>query len=249
MKKSMKFSPEGRERAVRMIDECRRNGLPSSPLQARSAVPLGRCRVGFAGTNGTRGSATAPLRTCGASKIWNARSKKCAVHVPSATQPRSRQIENVRQANRQVYGAGKVWRQMNREGIAVARRTVERLMRRAWHGRANRDRRCEDALPAGSGQSAVQGRSSESTAGERLHLRFDLARLAVRGFRHRRVWPKPASNRRRAGQGGSLGQRARRDRRRLVDPSPGAVGDSGSRGSWPPSNGCQGSNTPSHSNR
>lgn len=30
----------------------------------------------------------------------------------------------------QVYGADKVWRQMNREGIAVARCTVERLMHR-----------------------------------------------------------------------------------------------------------------------
>jgi transposase InsO family protein len=30
----------------------------------------------------------------------------------------------------QVYGADKVWKQMNREGIAVARCTVERLMRR-----------------------------------------------------------------------------------------------------------------------
>ena len=38
-------------------------------------------------------------------------------------------IERVWQANWQVYGADKVWRQMNREGIAVARCTVERLMR------------------------------------------------------------------------------------------------------------------------
>ena len=30
----------------------------------------------------------------------------------------------------QVYGAEKVWKQMNREDIAVARCTVERLMRR-----------------------------------------------------------------------------------------------------------------------
>ena len=40
------------------------------------------------------------------------------------------QIERVWQVNLQVYGADKVWRQMNREGIAVARCTVERLMRR-----------------------------------------------------------------------------------------------------------------------
>jgi len=39
-------------------------------------------------------------------------------------------VEQVWQANLQVYGADKVWQQMNREGIAVARCTVERLMRR-----------------------------------------------------------------------------------------------------------------------
>ncbi|WP_265941681.1 IS3 family transposase [Dechloromonas sp. A34] len=40
------------------------------------------------------------------------------------------EIKRVWQANLQVYGADKVWRQLNREGIAVARCTVERLMRR-----------------------------------------------------------------------------------------------------------------------
>jgi putative transposase len=40
------------------------------------------------------------------------------------------EIERVWQANLQVYGTDKVWRQLNREGIAVARCTVERLMRR-----------------------------------------------------------------------------------------------------------------------
>jgi transposase InsO family protein len=40
------------------------------------------------------------------------------------------QIERVWQVNLQAYGADKVWRQMNREGVEVARCTVERLMRR-----------------------------------------------------------------------------------------------------------------------
>ncbi len=39
-------------------------------------------------------------------------------------------IERVWQANLQVYGADKVWRQLHREGVVVARCTVERLMRR-----------------------------------------------------------------------------------------------------------------------
>ena len=41
-----------------------------------------------------------------------------------------REIERVWKANFSVYGADKVWRQLNREKIAVARCTVERLMRR-----------------------------------------------------------------------------------------------------------------------
>lgn len=39
-------------------------------------------------------------------------------------------IEQVWQSNLQVYGARKVWRQLHREGVPVARCTVERLMRR-----------------------------------------------------------------------------------------------------------------------
>ena len=40
------------------------------------------------------------------------------------------EIGRVWQANMQVYGVRKVWHQLQREGIAVARCTVERLMRR-----------------------------------------------------------------------------------------------------------------------
>ena len=40
------------------------------------------------------------------------------------------QVERVFKANMSVYGADKVWRQLNRERIATARCTVERLMRR-----------------------------------------------------------------------------------------------------------------------
>ncbi len=38
-------------------------------------------------------------------------------------------VDRVWQANRRVYGARKVWKQLAREGIVVARCTVERLMR------------------------------------------------------------------------------------------------------------------------
>ena len=40
------------------------------------------------------------------------------------------QVQRVFEANLQVYGADKVWRQLLRESVAVARCTVERLMRR-----------------------------------------------------------------------------------------------------------------------
>jgi len=56
---------------------------------------------------------------------------------PSLLSPRAQRdaelapkIEQVWNANFQVYGADKVWKQMNREGLRVARCTVERLMKR-----------------------------------------------------------------------------------------------------------------------
>jgi len=56
-----------------------------------------------------------------------ARAKRDAVLVP--------EIERVWRANLQVYGADKVWHQLGREGTAIARCTVERLMRRqGLHG-------------------------------------------------------------------------------------------------------------------
>src|SRR3954447_8704498 len=55
---------------------------------------------------------------------------------PAKASPRARQdlvlmeqIRRVHEANFGVYGARKVWRQLAREGIVVARCTVERLMR------------------------------------------------------------------------------------------------------------------------
>jgi len=39
-------------------------------------------------------------------------------------------IERVWQANMRIYGADKIWKQMNREGLSIARCTVERLMKR-----------------------------------------------------------------------------------------------------------------------
>ena len=56
-----------------------------------------------------------------------ARAQRDAVLLPH--------IQRVWDVNLRVYGADKVWRQMNREGITVARCTVERLMRKlGLHG-------------------------------------------------------------------------------------------------------------------
>jgi putative transposase len=43
---------------------------------------------------------------------------------------RSEEIKCVFEANYEVYGAPKVWKQLNREGFPIARCTVERLMRK-----------------------------------------------------------------------------------------------------------------------
>ena len=56
-------------------------------------------------------------------------------------------IERVWEANLQVYGADKVWKQMNREGIIVARCTVERLMRRLGLQGVRRGKRIRTTVP------------------------------------------------------------------------------------------------------
>jgi len=56
-------------------------------------------------------------------------------------------IERVWEANFQVYGADKVWRQLNREGRAVARCTVERLMGLQGLAGARRGKRQRTTVP------------------------------------------------------------------------------------------------------
>jgi putative transposase len=58
------------------------------------------------------------------------------------------EIHRVFDANYQVYGARKVWRQLNREGITVARCTVERLMARAGLAGRVRGRKRRTTIPA-----------------------------------------------------------------------------------------------------
>ena len=56
-------------------------------------------------------------------------------------------IKRVWETNLQVYGADKVWKQMNREGIRVARCTVERLMRHLGLQGARRGKQVRTTIP------------------------------------------------------------------------------------------------------
>lgn len=56
-------------------------------------------------------------------------------------------IQRVWEANLEVYGADKVWRQMNREDIPVARCTVERLMKRLGLEGARRGKVVRTTIP------------------------------------------------------------------------------------------------------
>lgn len=60
------------------------------------------------------------------------------------------EIGRVWQANMQVYGVRKVWHQLQREGIAVARCTVERLMRRLGLQGVRRGKRVRTTMADGS---------------------------------------------------------------------------------------------------
>ena len=106
------------------------------------------------------------------------------------------EIERVWKANMQVYGADKVWRQLGREGCSVARCTVERLMRRrglqgVMRGKVLRTTISDNKAPC------LLDRVNRQFRAERpnplwvsdLRVRLDLARLAVRGLRHRCLRP------------------------------------------------------------
>lgn len=56
-------------------------------------------------------------------------------------------VQRIWHANWQVYGADKVWLQMNREGIRVARCTVERLMNKLGLAGARRGKRLRTTTP------------------------------------------------------------------------------------------------------
>ena len=106
------------------------------------------------------------------------------------------EIRRVHEANDGVYGARKVWWQLQREGIEVARCTVERLMRdaRAWRACRGQERRT--TIPD---EQAAAGRRTWSTAisggapnrlwvADFTYVR-DVVGRRLRGVRDRRVQP------------------------------------------------------------
>jgi putative transposase len=60
------------------------------------------------------------------------------------------EVQRVWHANMQVYGADKVWKQLNREGIGIARCTVERLMKRLGLKGVRRGRVVRTTVPDAS---------------------------------------------------------------------------------------------------
>ena len=99
--------------------------------------------------------------------------------------------------NLSVYGADKVWDQLNKDGIRVARCTVERLMGdmglqgcrrgRVWVRTTDGDDRLD--RPADLVERQFRAPGTEPAVGRRSDLREDPHRLGVRGVHRRRVLP------------------------------------------------------------
>ncbi|MHB9860224.1 IS3 family transposase [Streptomyces sp. YIM S03343] len=90
-------------------------------------------------------------------------------------------IQHVYDTNYRVYGARKIWRELNRQGRAVARCTVERLMRELGITGAVRGRRVITTLPGGRTDRAPDLVDRDFVAGAPN-------RCWVADFTHVRTW-------------------------------------------------------------
>src|SRR5688500_2855702 len=111
-------------------------------------------------------------------KAWNSVTSRSTCPFtgehPARDQELTGKIKRVHKDNYDVYGARKVWRQLNRDGVDVARCTVERLIR----------------------ESGLRQRA----AGREHHLRAHRRRLGLHGSGARRAADGdlvPPENRRR----------------------------------------------------
>jgi len=122
-------------------------------------------------------------------------------------------IQRVWQDNHGVYGAAKVWRQLNREGISVARCTVERLMRAHGLQGVRRGKRVRTTVPDGAADRPL----------DRVNRQFHADRpnqLWVSDFTsHRRLAGQRVHDHRlRAGRAGTGSVRPPARRRGYPDP-------------------------------
>ncbi|MEV5012842.1 IS3 family transposase, partial [Streptomyces sp. NPDC055692] len=80
------------------------------------------------------------------------------LETPSARSVRDKElkerIQEVYTSNYRVYGARKIWRELSRQGHAVARCTVERLMRELGIQGAVRGKRVITTIPGGQVERA-----------------------------------------------------------------------------------------------
>ncbi len=124
------------------------------------------------------------------------------------------QIEWIWRSNLQAYGADKVWRQLAREGMSVARCTVERLMRRQGVRGVMRGKVVRTTI------SDSRAAWPHSPFGSRFAICVHPVQRTIGRSRHRTFSGQ---------QGIQLRQRTGRDDQRLVqsrvDPSPSALED------------------------
>ena len=102
------------------------------------------------------------------------------------------EIERMHKENFEVYGIEKVWRQLNREAIAVGRERVARLMREiglegAVRGKSKRTTIAGELAegPADLVDRRFTGSGPQPDLGGRPDLRLDPCRVRLCGLRHR----------------------------------------------------------------
>lgn len=171
MNKTTRFSPEVRERAVRLVIECRAEHPSPWAAVVSIAAKIG-CRpqtlLGWVHQHekdtGQRDGTTTAERE-------RIKALEREVHERRKTNERRRlaggslipHIDRVWRGNLEVYGADKVWKPLQREGVPgpLHGRAAESQARVARHcagqGRANDPRRPDDGVPAGLGDPAVPG--------------------------------------------------------------------------------------------
>ncbi|MFB7108542.1 IS3 family transposase [Streptomyces sp. NPDC056291] len=111
------------------------------------------------------------------------------LETPSARSVRDKElkerIQEVYTSNYRVYGARKVWRELNRQGHAVARCTVERLMRELGIQGAVRGKRVITTIPGGQAERAPDLVDRDFVAGAPN-------RCWVADFTHVKTWSDTA---------------------------------------------------------